>query len=242
MRVKIKGEVTAERLAEALNIASEKYQVVRPGSKIYGANLYLSAFDADGQPFDLGDDRGEPVIITIEAKSGELVKPALTAEGEKRRQEAKAKQQAVRAEEEALADKEREKSLRERQDLVNRRTRARIQFESVTALTAHCLKTMPYHLVDELNKTVQTVWEELKPVERYGGQPKALPVFQIRPEGLVILSAAWKNPKKVINPVFRMQYGEPVPHWVHDAWVEVTKRIIVQLGELSKMVPDPAKA
>jgi hypothetical protein len=81
MRIKIKGEITAERLAEALHAAAEKYEAVRPGHKVYGANLYLTAFDADGLPFDLVDHRGEPLSITIEAKSGELVKPALTAEG-----------------------------------------------------------------------------------------------------------------------------------------------------------------
>ncbi|WP_341649903.1 hypothetical protein [Thauera humireducens] len=53
MRIKIKGEITAERLAEALHAAAEKYEAVRPGHKVYGANLYLTAFDADGLPFDL---------------------------------------------------------------------------------------------------------------------------------------------------------------------------------------------
>lgn len=45
MRIKIKGEITAERLAEALHAAAEKYEAVRPGHKVYGANLYLTAFD-----------------------------------------------------------------------------------------------------------------------------------------------------------------------------------------------------
>nr|WBU75824.1 hypothetical protein PGH06_25715 [Citrobacter braakii] len=39
MRIKIKGEITAERLAEALHAAAEKYEAVRPGHKVYGANL-----------------------------------------------------------------------------------------------------------------------------------------------------------------------------------------------------------
>ena len=105
MRIKIKGEITAERLAEALHAAAEKYEAVRPGHKVYGANLYLTAFDADGLPFDLVDHRGEPLSITIEAKSGELVKPALTAEGEAHRQ--KAKEEARRQAEEAEAEAQR---------------------------------------------------------------------------------------------------------------------------------------
>ena len=105
MRIKIKGEITAESLAEALHAAAEKYEAVRPGHKVYGANLYLTAFDADGLPFDLVDHRGEPLSITIEAKSGELVKPALTAEGEAHRQ--KAKEEARRQAEEAEAEAQR---------------------------------------------------------------------------------------------------------------------------------------
>ncbi|MEB2694217.1 hypothetical protein QJQ08_00060 [Chlamydia suis] len=66
MRIKIKGEITAERLAEALHAAAEKSGAVRPG-RGYGANLYLTAFDADGLPFDLVDHRGEPLSIAAEA-------------------------------------------------------------------------------------------------------------------------------------------------------------------------------
>ncbi len=44
MRIKIKGEISAERLTEALQTAVEKYEAVRPGHKIYGANLYLTGF------------------------------------------------------------------------------------------------------------------------------------------------------------------------------------------------------
>ena len=88
MRIKIKGEITAERLTEALQKAFEKYETVRPGHKIYGANLYLNAFDTDGLPFDLINHRGDSLMITIEAKSGELVKPAITADGAQRRQQA----------------------------------------------------------------------------------------------------------------------------------------------------------
>ena len=101
------GNINTVNHAEAtlIRAAAEKYEAVRPGHKVYGANLYLTAFDADGLPFDLVDHRGEPLSITIEAKSGELVKPALTAEGEARRQ--KAKEEARRQAEEAAAEAQR---------------------------------------------------------------------------------------------------------------------------------------
>ncbi|GJA56428.1 hypothetical protein KAM348_38510 [Aeromonas caviae] len=41
----------------------------------------------------------------------------------------------------------------------------------------------------ELNKTVQGVWGDLKPTETQGkkkGQPKALPVFSVHADGLLL--------------------------------------------------------
>ncbi|GJA56429.1 hypothetical protein KAM348_38520 [Aeromonas caviae] len=159
MRIKIKGEITAERLAEALHAAAEKYEAVRPGHKVYGANLYLTAFDADGLPFDLVDHRGEPLSITIEAKSGELVKPALTAEGEARRQ--KAKEEARRQAEEAEAEAQRrhrqtlDEYEQERQKRRKKEAEARKQFEDANAITAELLKTMPERFIDELHILVE---------------------------------------------------------------------------------------
>ena len=155
MRIKIKGEITAESLAEALHAAAEKYEAVRPGHKVYGANLYLTAFDADGLPFDLADHRGEPLSITIEAKSGELVKPALTAEGEKRRQEAK------RLEEKTIAEaKRRERETfdeyeRKRQEKQAKEEKARSQFKWLNETTAELLKNHPDRFIEELNGAVQ---------------------------------------------------------------------------------------
>lgn len=81
-------------------MASEKLEEVRPGCKIYGANLYLTAFDADGVPFDLVDHRGESLIITLATPSGQLVRPALTAEGQARKDMRRAEVERRRIEEE----------------------------------------------------------------------------------------------------------------------------------------------
>lgn len=245
MRIKIKGEITAERLAEALHKASEKYEAVRPGHKIYGANLYLTAFDADGLPFDLADHRGEPLAITIDAKSGELVKPALTAEGEQRRQQAKEEAKRLEAEAEAKAAEHHRKTFdeyeRERQKRREKEAQARQQFEDVNAITASLLETMPKRFVDELNKTVQGVWDDLKPVEPSGkkkGQPKPLPIFQIHAGGLVLAVDTWKNPRQLRNPICTLQQGEIAPLWMHDAWLEAMKRIVALLEELSESTAD----
>ncbi len=252
MRIKIKGEITAERLAEALQKASEKYETVRPGHKIYGANLYLTAFDADGLPFDLADHRGEPLAITIGAKSGELVRPALTAEGEQRRQEAKEEAQRLEAEAEAKAAEHRKKTLdeyeRERQKRREKEEKrrekeaaARKQFEDANAITASLLETIPDRFINELNKTVQSVWNDLKPVEPSGkkkGQPKALPVFQLHAGGLVLAVDTWKSPRRVLNPICTLQHGEIAPFWMHDAWLEAMRRIVDLLDTLTAAPAD----
>lgn len=241
MRIKIKGEITAESLAEALHAAAEKYEAVRPGHKVYGANLYLTAFDADGLPFDLADHRGEPLSITIEAKSGELVKPALTAEGEARRQ--KAKEEARKAE--AEAQRRHRQALdeyeQERQKRLKKEAEARKQFEDANATTAELLKTMPERFIDELNKTVQGVWDDLKPTETQGkkkGQPKALPVFSVHADGLFLSVETWKNPRRVLNPLCTLQHGKLMPFWAHDAWSEAMRRIVDLLDTLTAAPAD----
>lgn len=233
MRIKIKGEITAERLAEALHAAAEKYEAVRPGHKIYGANLYLTAFDADGLPFDLADHRGEPLSITIAAKSGELVKPALTAEGEARRQKNKeeTQQQAEKAEAEAQARHRKtfDEYEKERQKRQEKEAEARKQFKDSNAITAELLKTMPERFIDELNKTVQG---------KKKGQPKALPVFSVHADGLLLSVETWKNPRRVLNPLCTLQHGKIAPFWMHEAWLEAMRRIVNLLDTLTEAPAD----
>lgn len=227
MRVKIKGEITAERLSEALLAAVEKYEAVRPGHKIYGANLYLTAFDADGLPFDLADHRGEPLSLTIEAKSGELVKPALTAEGEERRQEAK--EQARRLEEEAKKQERQTFDEYERKRLERREKEAaaRKQFQWLNKTTAELLKNHPERFIEELNSAVQAAWQKYQPITKQGakkGQPLPLPTFSKHADGLLLSVENWKNPRRVLNPICTFQHGEITPLWAHEAWDEAVNQ------------------
>lgn len=101
---------------------------------------------------------------------------------------------------------------------------ARKQFEDANAITAELLKTMPERFIDELNKTVQGVWDDLKPTETQGkkkGQPKALPVFSVHADGLLLSVETWKNPRRVLNPLCTLQHGKIAPFWMHEAaWLE----------------------
>lgn len=190
MRVKIKGEITVERLAEALQAATEKFEDARPGCKIYGANLYLTAYDADGLPFDLADHRGEPLWLSLSAKSGELVRPALSAEGEERRQKAKEEARKIKEEAEAKANAEYQQAMakhaQEREARRAKEAEATSQFEWLNTTTAALLERDAEHFISALNEAVQAAWDELKPVGTQGkkkGIPTPCPIFSLY-EGL----------------------------------------------------------
>lgn len=241
MRIKIKGEVTEDRLAEALWAAAEKLDAVSPGHKVFGANLYLTTFDADGLPFKLVDHRGEPLMITIEAKSGELVRPSLTAEGEARRQERVKREQRRLDEERFEAETRRMRVEAEYEECRKKRAEVEEQFEAMNAMTAQLLKVVPDAFVGELNKVVQEVWDEFKPIEtqvKEKGKLKALPVYSIHEGGLLLSVATWKSPRHLLNPLFTgLNYEMQLKSlWRHEAWAECENRIcalMVDLGQSS---------
>lgn len=233
MRVKIQGEITAERLATALEKASEQYEKVRPGFKIYGAYLYLTAFDSDGLPLNVADPHGGLLKITIKAAPGCVVKPALTAEGEARRQRSL---EDFDADVQAIVDENRR--MWEESQLKYEAARAR--FDLLNAITSDIL-AKPNDLVNELNLIVQNVWKEKNPIETHGkrrGQPRALPVFRLENGSLFLSMDSWKKPRKVHNPLCTFSYGEPFPHWNHRAWLDVHDQIS---GVLVSYLSDPAR-
>lgn len=228
MRVKIKGEITASRLEKAFQKAVEKYEAVRPGAKIYGANLYLTAYDADGLPFDLADQRGESLFITIEADSGEIVKPALTAEGEWRRQ------QAHQAKEEACAAAERleketlEKYAKIKRERQEQEAKARETFKGLNEATAKRIQNDPENFINELNSAIQTAWQKCQPLAKHGtqkGLPLALPTFSLHADGLLLSVKTRTHPRRVLNPICTLQHGEITSFWMHEAWDEATRQI-----------------
>lgn len=81
MKLKIEGEITPERVAEAVADASRMWSSTRPGGEFYGAKIQLVPFDAEGSKWALVDDQNEPFVMIIPAPPGTIVRPALTAEG-----------------------------------------------------------------------------------------------------------------------------------------------------------------
>lgn len=232
MRVKIKGEITLDRLEKALTCALDKLEEARPGCKIYGANLYLNSFDTDGLPFDLIDHFGNQLIITINADSGELVRPALTADGEKKRLEIKEREAAEKAQKEAIWREENEKWLLRQQKIQQQAALAKEHFDILNSITKTLVEKIPDRFVDELNNIIRSVWSEVNPIETSGskkGQLKPQPVFSVNSECLFLLVDTWKKPKRMINPVCTLTYGKLRPIWTHDAWDKVMERIVTQM-------------
>ena len=233
MRVKIKGEITAERLAEALQAATEKFEAARPGCKIYGANLYLTAYDTDGLPFDLADHRGEPLWLSLSAKSGELVRPALSAEGEERRQKAKEEARKIKEEAEAKANAEYQQAMakhaQEREARRAKEAEATSQFEWLNTTTAALLERDAEHFISALNEAVQAAWDELKPVGTQGkkkGIPTPCPIFSLYEDGLLLSVDTWKAPRRVLNPMLTLSGGELKPFWASDVWANAMNRMV----------------
>lgn len=81
MKLKIEGEITPERVAEAVADACRTWSSTRPGGKFYGAKIQLVAFDAEGTKWSLVDDQNEPFVMVVPAPPGMIVRPALTSEG-----------------------------------------------------------------------------------------------------------------------------------------------------------------
>jgi hypothetical protein len=221
MRIKIQGEITVERLAEALRVATGRF----PDSAsptFCGANLYLTVFNADGLPVELVDKSGQPVIIELAAPPGTVVRPPLTAEGAELRKQAKEANALQRAKEKAEAQQHRGK-------LEARAKAARKAWDTVNSITAQAMKGRADEFVGELNRIVHSVWDETKPVESMGkrkGEPRPLPTFSAQDGMLMLASPTWAAPRPVVNPVYSSKpNGEARRFWTHSAWAEACERM-----------------
>ena len=228
MRIKIDGEITAERLAEALQSATKQFPADAQ-VRFYGANLYLTAFNAEGLPLELVDQHGQTVMVKIAAPSGTLARPALTAEGAERRSQANESAAAQRAEEEAEFQRHEAQVLEQRRQYQAKFASAKRTWEAANSITSQQMKTRPEEFVAELNKIVYSVWCEMKPVEPMGKQkdePKPLPVFSTR-EGMLMLDVStWKTPRQVHNPIYSSRNHDRLQRfWAHAAWAEACTQI-----------------
>ena len=229
MRVKIEGEVSVERLFEAYQKACEAYGRVMPGFKLYGANLYLNAFNSDGIACELADNMGKPIVISLRLQKGDRLKPERTDEGEAFYNR--------RREEKMLIERE-ERAITERAEQENRAIRAKLkkeieQYSLANKITERMLKTKPEFFLKKINEVVEKVWAQLEPREKSGAF-KAMPIFTGGVDGLMIHVTTWKEPKRLSNPIYRLQYQRRVTLWTNEVWLEAVNGIQTLLDDFIK--------
>ncbi len=251
MRIKIIGEITEARLAEALQKALEQYRAVKPGAQIFGANLYLQAFDEHGEAFEVGTRFGNPLMITLKPEKGTVVKPAISAEAHLRREAEKEEQERLeqqREEQRKIAQAEQVawlKSIKEKDDEL----RKIVQIED--DVTAFLLKYIPDRFCTEMNHCIDASWQELKPTRPNGkrkGEPVTKPRVAISEGSLKLFSEDRKHPLIITNPIWSRRtsgFGENMklePYWANEAWRLAAQKMKARMAELVDEVNSPLKA
>lgn len=225
---------------KAFEIAAAELESLVPGSKFYGANLYLVPYDLEGQAFDIVD-RGASLVINVPAQPGTLVKPALSAEAQQRRdafREEKRQREIHAAELQRQRDVERQ---RKRQIEAAQAAKAQVTLDALNVLTSRLLASEPNALIDGFNGAIRASWHALQPIETYGsrkGEPKPLPVFSIADGKLVLSTSAWKNPRWLRNAVGTPREGLIAPIWTYSAWITAVSGFLRTMESLNGSLPE----
>ncbi|WP_336354427.1 OfxX fusion product [Pseudomonas granadensis] len=241
MRLKIKGEITQEQLAKALDEAVKVLESLQPGAKFYGANLYLTPYDTDGDLLTIVDERHHPLVLEITAQSGTIAKPALTAEAQQRRD---AVREAKRQRANQLAERDRQELAeynRKRQIQAVQITKAQIAFGALNELTSKLLASEPQVLVDRFNDAIRVSWHSHEPKEPHGprkGELKPLPKFSIVDGKLSLFAASWKNPRLLLNPIGNLNSNLIAPVWTHDAWLVAVDSFLRIMRDMGGTIPE----
>lgn len=61
-----------------------------------------------------------------------------------------------------------------------------------------------------------------------------MPIFTGGVDGLMIHVATWKEPKRLSNPIYRLQYQRRVTLWTNEAWLEAVNGIQILLDDFIK--------
>lgn len=244
MRIKIEGEVTAERLAAALRTALAKCEQVSPGTRFFNANLYLIPYDQEGNAFEMHNAEGDPMMITQKTPPGYLDKPTVTAAGEARRLERVAlREQRRQSEDEAYRQRceamQRERANQDAEFAVALKTR-----QALELITGHCLEAWPEAFIEQLNGVVSTVWETLEPRVPHGqkkGQLLAKPVYGLGKCGFEITSSTMKNPKYLTNPLLTPGPATITSLWSNAGWREVEEQIMVLMDRFAEQLTSESR-
>lgn len=243
MRLKIKGEITPEQLLKAFEVATKEMEAAVPGGKFYGGNLYLTPYTPDGELFEIVDERDSPVILTVPAQPGTNVKPALSAEAQQRRDDAK---EAERQRKAQVAERDRKavaEHNRKRQMQAVQLAKARTAFNALNELTSKLLASEPDGLIDGLNEAIRASWHNQEPKEPHGprkGELKPMPEFSIVDGKLSLFTASWQNPRPLFNPVgaLNLSLNTLAPVWTHSAWMIAVDGFLNVMEHLNGSLPE----
>ena len=243
VRLRIKGEITPEQLVKAFEVAMKELEAAVPGGKFYGASLYLTPYDPDGERLTAFDEGGSPAILTVPAQPGTNVKPALSAAAQQRRDDAREAQRQREIQQAERDRKEVAEYNRKRQIQAVQLAKARTAFNALNELTSKLLTSEPEGLIDGLNEAIRASWHNQEPKEPHGprkGELKPEPEFSIVDGKLSLFTASWKNPKPLFNPIgtLNLNLNTLAPVWTHSAWMIAIEGFLNVMEHLNGSLPD----
>lgn len=241
VRLKIKGEITPEQLVKALGEAMKVLESLQPGAKFYGANLYLTPYDTEGEVLTIVDDRDSPLVLEVTAQSGTIAKPALSAEAQQRRDAAREQKRQREIQQAELQRKADAEYNHKRQMQAVQEAKSRSAFNALDEITSVLLISEPQRLIDGFNEAIKASWHSHEPKEPHGprkGQLKPLPEFSIVDGKLSLFAASWKNPRILSNPIGSLNFSLIAPVWSHNAWLVAVDGFLKVMRDLFGPLPE----
>lgn len=227
MRIKIAGQLTPERLAEAIEHLNTtfKAQFGDDFAGFFGGNLYVQGFLKDGRSCEI-QSRGKEVVLSLRLPPGEIARPALS--------------ESVKAEREALrqAEAARAKAEQKRQDQMRRELDERVAEERALRKQAMAdqdkreqkfksvVEKFGDAVIDDCNAVIKAVWDEHQPVWPNGpkkGQVRATPYLQMI-DGFVFLysGTTLDRGRKIKTPISsRSSHADVRTFWQYPEWKDV---------------------
>lgn len=225
MKIKINGEITAQRLARILEDVATKCGPEFKG--IYGVNLYLNLYTIDGEPLVLKDAKGEEVMLLYPMSPGAAAKPALSEEALERKEAAKQARliEQERSDASMLTHRrsvdqyyadERAKHLAEQ-------ARHQVVHSVLNEKTSKLMSDDALGFVAALNDALRHRWKEGSPMMAAGpnkGKPRALPQFSTENGNLMFTAnGLTAKPRVVGNPYQGLgDRRGPIPHMNIGEW------------------------
>ena len=210
-------------MAQALQEAAKIYERACPGHAIYGANLYLNAYRADGLQFGIASekDKTKEMMITMKAPPGDLIKPALTSEAKASREAAVQKQKEKQeAYERANAIRQQE-FWEQARKFEEHEAKIKAHLRSANVITEHLIEWKPEEFINGVNRAIQDAWKKVNPVHAGGsrkGQTIAMPVAFHEDGVLFFASPDLKNPMKPGNPLWKRDRDKLITLWANEGW------------------------